>query len=113
MDWQGFLESAKANVGALATATPGTVGGYQALHAAGSKADLLGERTRELICIAVAVTTRCNSCIANHVQKAIALGVTRGEIAEAVGVAVAMNAGAALSYAGRAMDAHAALTNAA
>ncbi|OXC74470.1 hypothetical protein BSU04_31655 [Caballeronia sordidicola] len=33
------------------------------------------------------------------------LGVTEAEMAEALGVAVAMNAGAALAYSGRAMDA--------
>ena len=58
-----------------------------------------------LIALAVAVTTRCDSCIANHAKKAIELGVTEAEMAEALGVAVAMNAGAALAYSGRAMDA--------
>jgi len=55
--------------------------------------------------LAVAVTTRCDGCIANHTEKAIELGTSREEIAEALGVAVAMNAGAALAYSGRVMDA--------
>ncbi|MET4570151.1 alkylhydroperoxidase/carboxymuconolactone decarboxylase family protein YurZ [Rhodanobacter soli] len=40
-----------------------------------------------------------------HVGEALKHGATREEIAEALGVAVAMNAGAALVYSARAMDA--------
>ena len=53
----------------------------------------------------VAVTTRCDGCITVHVGQALKHGATREEIAEALGVAIAMNAGAALVYSARAMDA--------
>ena len=66
----------------------------------------LTEKTRELICIAVAVTTRCDAGIGNHEKKAVKAGATREEISEARGVAVAMNAGAALAFSGRALDAY-------
>ncbi|MFC0400911.1 carboxymuconolactone decarboxylase family protein [Paraburkholderia rhizosphaerae] len=85
--------------------TPDTIAGYRQLHDAGPHSGHLDAKTRELIALAVAVTTRCDSCIANHVKKAIELGVTQAEIAEALGVAVAMNAGATLAYSGRVMDA--------
>ena len=67
---------------------------------------------RELIALAVAVTTRCDGCIAVHTRQAVARGATREEIAEALGVAIALNAGAALTYTARVLDAHAALSNA-
>jgi len=54
-------------------------------------------RTHELIELAVAVTTRCDGCIAVHVKAAVKHGATREEIAEALGVAIALNAGAALT----------------
>lgn len=101
MDWRQFLSEMMGAFGRLAQAAPQTVAGYKALHAAGS--GVLDDRTRELICIAVAVTTRCDGCIANHVEKARALGVSREEIADALGVAVAMNAGAAIAYSARAL----------
>lgn len=105
LNWDDYLKKQFEAVGALGAASPGTVVGYQKLHAAGAETNQLGEKFRELICIAVAVTTRCDGCIANHAKKAAELGATREEIAEALGVAVAMNAGAAIAYAGRAMDA--------
>jgi AhpD family alkylhydroperoxidase len=60
-----------------------------------------------LIALAVAVTTRCDGCIAVHTEAAIRHGATKDEIAEALGVAVALNAGSALVYSTRVMDAFA------
>jgi len=42
------------------------------------------------------VTTRSKVCIVDHVAKAKDLDATREEVAEALGAAVAMNAGVAL-----------------
>jgi AhpD family alkylhydroperoxidase len=109
MDWKSYLDETFANIGVLGEHTPATVSGYRKLHAAGGETGRLDLKTRELICIAVAITTRCDGCIANHVKKAIEAGATKAEIADACGVAIAMNAGAALAYAGRAMAAHEAL----
>jgi AhpD family alkylhydroperoxidase len=66
---------------------------------------LLGAKTRELIALAVAVTLRCDGCIAVHTEAAIKNGATKEEIAEALGVATAVNAGAALDSSSRVMDA--------
>jgi len=43
-----------------------------------------------------------------HTGAAIKAGATKEEVAEALGVAVAMNAGAALVYSARVLDAYAA-----
>ena len=58
----------------------------------------------------MAVTRQCDGCITVHTSAAIRHGATREELAEALGVAVAVNAGAALVYSARAMDAYAAKT---
>ena len=97
-----------AGVGEIAHLSPDTVRGYAALGAAGQKADLLGAKVRELIALAVAVTVRCDGCIAVHVNAAIQHGATREEVAEALGVATAINAGAALVFSTRVMDAYSA-----
>jgi AhpD family alkylhydroperoxidase len=61
----------------------------------------------------VAVTTRCDGCITFHTDAAKKLGATEGEVMEALGVAIDLNAGAALIYSARAMDAFAAKSAAA
>ena len=66
----------------------------------------IGPKTRELISLAVAVTVRCDGCIAVHAEAAARQGASREEIAEALGVATAVNAGAALVYSTRVLDAY-------
>ena len=53
----------------------------------------------------MAVTLRCDGCITVHTEAAIKRGATKEEIAEALGVATTVNAGAALVYSARVMDA--------
>jgi alkylhydroperoxidase/carboxymuconolactone decarboxylase family protein YurZ len=48
-----------------------------------------------------------------HTDRAIKAAATREEVAEALGVATALNAGAALSYSARVLDAYAAIDGAA
>ena len=108
LDWETYHKQVLAGVGDVAKLSPDTVRGYAALGAAGQKADLLGAKVRELIALAVAVTVRCDGCIAVHVDAATRHGATPAEIAEALGVATAVNAGAALVYSTRVMDAYSA-----
>jgi AhpD family alkylhydroperoxidase len=76
------------------------------LSAAGTKTNHLDAKTRELIALAVAVTLRCDGSITVHTEAAIKQDASREEIGEALGVAVAVNAGAALVYSARVMDAY-------
>lgn len=108
VNWNDYRKQLMHRVGELGKLSPDTVAGYQALSGAGKKTNHLDAKTRELIALAVAVTTRCDGCISVHAAEAARLGVSREEIAEALGVAVAMNAGAAMAYSARVMDAMAA-----
>lgn len=53
---------------------------------------------RELIALAVAHTTQCPYCIAGHVKGANTAGASKEEIAEAVFLAAALRAGAAVTH---------------
>jgi AhpD family alkylhydroperoxidase len=106
LPWNEYREQLLAGVGEIGRLSPGTVKGYVDLSTAGQKKDLLGAKTRELIALAVSVTLRCDGCITVHTDAAIKQGATRDEIAEALGVAIAINAGAALVYSTRVMDAY-------
>ena len=86
---------------------PNTLCRYGEFSGAGAKTGKLDAKTRELIALAVAVTRQCDGCNTIHTDAAIKCGATREEVAEALGVAIAVNAGAALVYSGRVMDAYA------
>ena len=108
LDWSGYQQRVLELVAELGRNSPGTVRGYRELANAGAGKDLLGAKTRELIALAVAVTRQCDGCIVIHTDAALKQGATREEIAEALGVAIAVNAGAALIYSTRVLDAYAA-----
>jgi AhpD family alkylhydroperoxidase len=105
LDWTEYRNELGARIGEIAKLSPDTIKGYQTLSGAGAKTSHLDAKTRELIALAIAVTTRCDGCITVHTAEALKQGATREEIAEALGVAVALNAGAALVYSARVMDA--------
>jgi AhpD family alkylhydroperoxidase len=110
LDWNEYHKEIGGRLGELAKLTPGTVRGYRTLSEANAKTGKLDEKTRQLISLAVAVTTHCDGCIVVHSEAALKAGATKEEISEALGVAVAMNAGAALIYSVRVLDAVAAKT---
>lgn len=105
LDWNDYQKQIGAGLGELSKLSPDTVRGYMTLSNANAKTGKLDEKTRQLISLAVAVTTRCDGCITVHSDLALKAGASKEEISEALGVAVAMNAGAALIYSLRAMDA--------
>ncbi len=111
LDWPDYRRQLGTGVKELGKLSPETLKAYVALSNAGPKEGGLGAKARELIALAVAVTARCDGCIATHVDAALKHGATREEIAEALGVAIAVNAGAALVYSTRTLDAYAAAVN--
>ena len=110
LDWNEYHKEVLAGVGEIGRMSPDIVKGYQTLGGAAGKTNLLGAKVDELIALAVAVTVRCDGCIAVHTDGAIKAGATKEEIAEALGTAITVNAGAALVYSTRVMDAYAAKT---
>jgi len=112
-DWNTYQAQLMQRIGEIGGLSPDTVRGYATLSGAGAKTNHLDAKTRELIALAVAVTTRCDGCITVHADAAVKAGATREEVTEALGVAVALNAGAALVYSARVLDAYEAKTGAA
>ena len=104
LDWNAYQAELTKSIPEFAKLSPDSLKGYQTLSSANAKSTLLGEKVRQLISVAVAVTTRCDGCITFHTDAALKAGATKQEIAEALGVAMAMNAGAALVYSVRALE---------
>jgi AhpD family alkylhydroperoxidase len=110
LNWVEYRKELLGRIGEIGKITPDTVKGYQTLS--GAKTGSLDAKTRELIALAVAVTTRCDGCITVHTAEALKHGATHEEIADALSVAISLNAGAALVYSARVMDAVQAYENA-
>src|SRR6516165_4296004 len=98
LDWNEYRKQLVARIPELGRLTPDTIRGYRELSEAGSKTGKLDAKSRELVALAVAVTRQCDGCIAVHTDAALKHGANQEELAEVLGVAVAVNAGAALVY---------------
>lgn len=108
IDWNTYRKQIVAGVGSVAKLSADTVKGYGQLTSANAKSSHFDAKTRELISLAVAVTLRCDGCIAVHTAEAMKAGANAEEIAQSLGIAISVNAGAALVYATRTLDAFAA-----
>ncbi|MHB2207217.1 carboxymuconolactone decarboxylase family protein [Methylobacterium sp. CM6257] len=104
-DWNQYGAELMTTLGRIGEVSPALLKAHDQLASAVPTERKLDARTRELIALAVAVTTRCDGCIAVHSEAARKAGATKEEVVEALGVAVALNAGAALVYTARAFEA--------
>lgn len=84
---------------------PEVMKAFAGLHTAVMAPGALDTKTKELMALALAVSMRCDGCIASHARGAVKQGATEAEVAEAVGVAVLMTGGPATVYGPRALAA--------
>ena len=79
--------------------------GFSAM-AKGATADgVLDKKTKELIALAIGVSTRCDGCIGFHTKALVELGATQQEVEETLAMAIYMGGGPSLMYAADAMQA--------
>ena len=113
LEWNDYRQQLLKTISEIGRLSPSITRGYRELSEAGSKTSHLDAKTRELVALAVGVTRQCDGCITTHVHAALKHGASAEEIAEALGVAIAVNAGATLVYSARVMDAVAAYSSSA
>ena len=71
---------------------------FAAFDAAALKGGAIPAKYKELMAIAVALTTQCPYCIEIHAKRAKGAGATEEEIAETALVAAALRAGGAVTH---------------
>jgi AhpD family alkylhydroperoxidase len=82
----------------LADLAPEATAAYWAYDKAAYAAGTIPKKYKELMAIAVALTTQCPYCIEVHRQAALKAGVTEQELAETVHVAAAIRSGGAITH---------------
>lgn len=95
-----------AHMKALRKDIPDTMQGFSALAQAATKEGALDKKTKELIALAIGVSSRCDGCIGFHAEALVKLGATREEVEEMLGMAVYMGGGPSLMYAAEALMAY-------
>ena len=82
----------------LGELAPETFKAFVAFDAAAVKAGAIPVKYKELIAVAVALTTQCPYCIEIHSKKARKAGATEQELAETTLIAAALRAGGAMTH---------------
>jgi AhpD family alkylhydroperoxidase len=78
--------------------------GFMAFDEAAFKDGAIPLKYKEMIAVAVALTTQCPYCIEIHAKRAKKAGVTEQELAETTLVAAALRAGGALTHGTHTID---------
>lgn len=78
---------------------PEGMAAFVAFDAAAMKDGAIPKKYKELMAVAVALTTQCPYCIEIHSKAAKAAGCTEAELAEVGLVAAALRAGGAITHA--------------
>ena len=84
---------------------PGAMSGFAQLHRHATADGALSGKLKELIALGIAISARCEGCIAYHVNGALHAGATHQEIVETIGVAIMMGGGPATVYGAEAFEA--------
>ena len=71
---------------------------FMAFDTAAFQGGVIPLKYKELMAVAVALTTQCPYCIEVHAERAKAAGATEQELAEATLVAAALRAGGAMTH---------------
>ncbi len=79
-------------------AAPDAMQAFQAFDKAALADGAIPKKYKELIALAVALTTQCPYCLEIHAKQAKEAGATTEELAETTFVAAALRAGAALTH---------------
>lgn len=106
MSWTTFLNETVGRIGTLQKETPELFAGFNTMGQAAKKSGALSEKTKELIALGIAVSTRCESCIGFHVKSLVRLKTTREELCEALEMIGYMGGGPSIAYGAKALEAY-------
>ncbi|NOR88822.1 MAG: carboxymuconolactone decarboxylase family protein [Anaerolineales bacterium] len=104
-NYPAFHKEVQKLMGQYGKESPDTMSGFMQMHKANSTDGALSAKMKELIALSIAITVRCDGCIAFHVHDAVEAGATHEEIVEAIGVAILMGGGPAVVYGSQALEA--------
>ena len=111
MDWKSFLDKTKKDFVNLNKEIPDTFKGFSIMGKEAKKNGSVDEKTKELVALGIAISTKCESCIGLHVESLIKLGTTRDELIEVLAMCSYMGGGPSITFSTKALEAFDQLSN--
>ncbi len=104
MSWTNTLNDTRGRLRGLNKTIPDTTRAFGGLSKAVKEGGVLDFKTKEFVALGIAVATRCEACIALHVDTLIKAGASREEVADVLSMTIQMGGGPAMMYAGKALE---------
>ena len=105
MDWIKFIADADKDLAVYSKALPETMQAFGKMGAAAKSGGALDLKTRELVALGVAISTRCDHCIGYHARNLVRLEASRDEVAEVLAMVAYMGGGPAINFGSKALQA--------
>ena len=105
-DYAEIANRLSAEMKEVGKAKPEVTAAFAGLGKAVYSDAALTRRTKELIALAIAITVRCDGCVAFHARQAVEAWATREEVVDTIGVAVQMGGGPSMVYGADALSAY-------
>lgn len=105
-DWPALAKDLSGLMAQLRGGIPDVMKGFSALAKAAGAEGALDPKTKELVALGIAISTRCDGCISFHTRAARDYGTTREELMEIIGMAIYMGGGPSLMYGALALEAY-------
>jgi len=103
--YRDLTRELSTHIGDIRKEIPDVMQGFSEMAAAALQDGALSKKSKEMIALAIGIATHCEGCIGFHIKALVAMGITRQELSEVLGMAVYMGGGPSLMYAAEAMRA--------
>lgn len=105
-DYIQLTKDISAYLAEMRKAAPDATQGFSALAKGALQDGALSKKTKELMALAIGVSTRCDGCIGFHAKACVDLGATREEVVETLSMCVYLGGGPAYMYVADALRAY-------
>lgn len=105
MDWVKFIKEADKDLAIYAKALPGTMQAFGKMGEAAKSGHGIDLKTKELVALGVAISTRCDHCIGYHARNLVRLEAKREEVTDVLAMCAYMGGGPAINYGSKALQA--------
>ncbi|WP_417728307.1 carboxymuconolactone decarboxylase family protein [Roseovarius sp.] len=103
MSWSDKIDNTRQELRALHMLMPDTARAFGGLSKAVKEGGPLDFKVKEFVALGIAVATKCESCIALHIEALIRVGATRDEVGDVLAMSIQMGGGPAMMYAAKAL----------
>ncbi|WP_297770081.1 carboxymuconolactone decarboxylase family protein [uncultured Roseovarius sp.] len=103
MSWSKTIDTTRQDLRRLNALIPDTARAFGGLGKAVKEGGMLDFKTKEFVALGIAVATKCEPCIALHMEALIRARATREEVGDVLAMSIQMGGGPAMMYAAKAI----------